>query len=119
MQRLNQNRPSAKKTPILVAARFAPTVALSLQADPTTERDGLLRVQTSVPGNSPAAAQEVSPLNNRFTRAGFVSDVLGKRLTSAVDEPVSIEFFSSHRVIGPGRKSSIVNRSIRQTWVIS
>ena len=108
MQRFNLNRPSAKKTPFLVAALFAPSVALALQAEPTTERVGLLSVPTSVPGNPPAAADEVSPLNNRFTWAGFVSDVLGNRLTSTVDKPVSIEFFTSlFRAVSWGSTPSV------------
>ena len=108
MQRFNLHRPSVKKTPRLVAALFAPTVALSLQAEPTTQHVGFLSVPTSVPGNPPAAADEVSPRDDRFTWAGFVADVLGNRLTSTVDEPVAIEFFTSlFRAVSWGSTPSV------------
>ena len=95
MQILEILRPSNKKALIIAAALFAPAVALSSETGPRTEAVGSSNSSVQVPGQTAFANQGSTLKNNRFTWNGFVADVLGNRLISAVDEPVSVEFFTS------------------------
>lgn len=88
-------RPSYGKTLIIIGALFAPTLAMSSESGPHTEGVGLPGAAMSAPSRTPAPDPLANPVNDRVNWAGFVADVLENRVTSAVDTPVSVEFFMS------------------------
>ncbi|MCF7991430.1 MAG: fasciclin domain-containing protein [Thiohalocapsa sp.] len=95
MQVVKAFRPSNTKILIIVAALFAPAVALSLETGPRTEAVGSSNSTAQVPGQTPVANQGSAVKTKGVTWNGFVAEVLGNRLTSTVDERVSVEFFTS------------------------